>query len=109
MNAKLAAMEVGVDYNGVSLDALQAYTDDENIIFGSPMLYDGLFEISTDNILSQVENSPVFSSYADQLGIDENFSLRVFEDIQESEEASAQLTAEYALNWTCLLYTSRCV
>lgn len=100
MNAKLAAMEVGVDYNGVSLDALQAYTDDENIIFGSPMLYDGLFEISTDNILSQVENSPVFSSYADQLGIDENFSLRVFDDIQESEEASAQLTAEYALNWT---------
>lgn len=100
INTKQAAIQAAVDYNGVSLDALQAYTDDENIIFGSPMLYDGIFQVSTDNIAGQIKNSPVFSAYADGLELDEDFSLRIFDNIEKNQAASEELMTAYVQNWS---------
>ena len=77
--SKQADLSIKGNYKGINMDVINIYTDNEVLLFNLPALCGETFSVSTDDILGQIKNSPVFSDYAEGMQTDETFSLRVFD------------------------------
>lgn len=77
------------NYNGINLDVINAYTDNEVILLNMPMLCDTIFSVSTEDILGQIKASPVFSHYLEEADIDtqEDISFKVFDKTEVGDES----------------------
>ena len=101
-SAKVADLSIKGSYKGLNLDVLNFYTDDKDIIFGVPALCESTFMVAADNIASQLKASPVFSEYADEIGSDEDISIKLFDRVKDSTAAETEIAAIYGKNFGIL-------
>lgn len=108
---KTANLNVSGSYHGISLDAINVYSDGTEVLAGVPMVTDKyVLSFDLDDIEEQLQNSPLFSEYFNDSYNEEEFSeMAALTDIsKEMQSEFPQLISDnYAVLCESVVYEAK--
>lgn len=97
-SSKTANANFTAAYNDASLAQFKMYTDNKDIMFSAPGIYDGWLGMDCENIITQLSNSALGAGT--ELSSDQDFSLKMFTDEKSEGELVLSLSEELSQVFT---------